>query len=211
MSRRMRFSDVVKPTTKREALENYTVNNQSPDFIRPEGGDLGKVAEKKMVEGIDVKDLMLQELDTWVPVFRKLSKERDPDMIMREASPLAALTQVALLLGGSERAKVDVSKQILDRVMGKPVDRSVNLSADIMKLRDVEIDHELRRLIHKLPVDELRSLARGPGQNRETQPSSSPPLEGSATRGEETLGLQAQQDAGEVPDEQEENKGTPGS
>lgn len=197
----MRFVDVVKPTTKGEAFNNYTTNNQDPDFIKPKGGHKGKKAESELVEAIDVKDLMLQELDIWVPVFRKLSKERDPDMIIREASPLAALTQVSLLLGGSERAKIDVSKQILDRTMGKPVERSVNLSADLMKLRDVEVDNELRRLINKLPVDELKSLAGKPGQEREKKTSESSSPEGSTTRRTQTLEHKDQQDASEVPEE----------
>lgn len=156
MSRRMRFSDLGR-VRRSAGLERSVLDHMGEPMVQ-HNENRAKKKEEDMCEALDKRRLVEELVEEWLPVFKRIKSEKDADLILNEASPLAALTQISLMLGGSERVKLEATKQVMDRSMGKPVERSISLNGDIMKMREKEVDNEIGRILNKLGTGEVKEL-----------------------------------------------------
>ena len=73
--------------------------------------------------------------------------------ILNALEPVATKMLGSILMGGTEKARLDAINQVLNRTMGKPIERQLSLHSDISKLSEEEVDREISKLVTKLSPD----------------------------------------------------------
>lgn len=109
--------------------------------------------EDEIIEALDDKKIFIETMKDWMKFNRRMKTSKDPQKILMEATPQAARTFAMLTFFGSERAKIEASREILNRTIGKPVERQMNLTADISNLSMAEVDREILRITHKIDYE----------------------------------------------------------
>ncbi|HEX5033143.1 MAG TPA: hypothetical protein VFW62_01565 [bacterium] len=123
-------------------------------------GETTETTEDDLIDALDEKALLLEMMREILPTWRRLRNIRDPEAILQLAGPHAARTLMhAMMFGNIERREVAATK-ILDRVIGKPVERKMTLSGDLHKLSEQEVDREIGRILQKLGPGELAGILR---------------------------------------------------
>lgn len=109
--------------------------------------------EDEMVEALDDKKIFVETMKDWMRFNKRIKTSKDPQKILMEATPQAARTFAMLTYFGSERAKIEASREILNRTIGKPVERQMSLTADISNLSMAEVDREILRITQKVDYE----------------------------------------------------------
>lgn len=136
--------------------------------------------EDDLIEALDEKRLLIEMMREVLPTWRRLRNIRDPEAILELAGPHAARTLLHVMMFGDKERREAAAVKILDRVIGKPVERKMTVNADLHKLSEQEVDREIARILRKLGPDAVAGL-----------------LGGVAPRGE-VVAAQAVEAAGEV-------------
>lgn len=98
--------------------------------------------EDQLIKAIQQKQLF----DTFYPKIQKLMRDGGTaESVLKKSESLAAVTLVELLQSDKDEVRRAVAKDILERVGGKAVERSVNVN--IGHLADKDIDAQIKRLI----------------------------------------------------------------
>jgi hypothetical protein len=71
------------------------------------------------------------------------------DAILKRSEPLAAVKLVQHSQSDDPHVSLKASTEILNRVSGKPVERSVNVFADISKMNEKDVDAQIMMLLEK--------------------------------------------------------------
>lgn len=127
---------------EKAVLEDFSTLNHNPR--RPDRADY------EHARALDEKEVVIEIMREFIPIFKKINRTNNSGAILQTLEPMAAKMLGTLLIGGSERGKIEVCKQILDRTMGKPIERQFSLHSDISKLSEAEVDNEITKLLNKL-------------------------------------------------------------
>lgn len=96
------------------------------------------------------------------PLIRQLIETREIslDTFGKEIAPLAAIKMASLLTSDKDDVALRASERIMDRELGKPVERRQILHADIKDLNPKQLDNEILRYLKKDPklLEELKQL-----------------------------------------------------
>lgn len=71
------------------------------------------------------------------------------ETILRKSQALAALRLVQLLNSEKDDVRLKAAEKLLDRSLGRPVERKVSIYADLETLSPSEIDRRLKSLLKK--------------------------------------------------------------
>lgn len=78
------------------------------------------------------------------------------DSVLKESEPYAALQLTELALRSEkDDVRLRAANAILDRTLGRPVERSMNVYADISKMRDEDLDRQLVQLIKQTGAEQV--------------------------------------------------------
>lgn len=124
--------------------------------------------EDKINSEIDERQLFMQSMMEFLPIFKRFQNLKDPEAIIQLASPLAAKSLVHCMMFGDNKLRESAASKILDRAIGKPVERQVAITADLNQLTDEEVENDISRILHELGPEEVKKLF-GSGKHRPDQ------------------------------------------
>lgn len=107
------------------------------------------------------------------PLIQQLlvTKEISLDTFGKEVAPLAAIRMASLLMSEKDEVALKASEKIMDRELGRPVERRQVLHADVKDLSNKQLDNEILRYLKKDPTllreIEGKILAEVPLETRE--------------------------------------------
>lgn len=98
--------------------------------------------------------------DELMPVIRACAiAQGGSEMILKKSEALAALQLIESLDSDKDDVRLKASVEILNRVSGKPVERTLNIYSDISKLNERDIDSQILRSIEKSGATKLIEAA----------------------------------------------------
>ena len=120
--------------------------------------DTSDSPEDQMIAALDEKALIVELMREILPTFKKLKNMKDPESILMLGAPSAAKTLLHVMLFGTRDQKESAATKVLDRVIGKPVERKIHLGADLHKLSESEVKLEILRIVRKLGPEGMAGL-----------------------------------------------------
>ncbi len=141
--------------------------------------------EDDMNQDLDERKLFMESMMEFLPIFKKFNQLKDPESILQMAGPIAARTLVHCMVFGDNKTRESSASKVLDRVMGKPVERQISLMGDIHKMTEEEVDSDIARILQKLPEEEVRKLLGGRRLDIQEGAAQGSPIEGIPIRGNE--------------------------
>lgn len=136
------------------ALERNAVEGYQDDSLGYGHGKLNKgqfgpssnPTEDKMIQMLDDKQVLGELLEEVLPIYKRTKKMKNADEILSAYQGVAARSLVRPMFFGSHKEVRQSAKEVLDRVLGKPIERQMRLTANVDAMSEAEIDNELRRL-----------------------------------------------------------------
>ena len=110
-----------------------------PEFVGNPEGDLEAIEEYK------AREYRIRHLDG---VADRLGHLRNADDILHEFSSDAARLLVAEMFTGSKAERLKAIQQVLDRTMGRPVERTITMN--VKEMKDGELDNKIKDLMYGL-------------------------------------------------------------
>lgn len=111
--------------------------------------------EDNAIDKIDERQLFMESMMEFLPIFRKFQSLKDPESIIQMASPLAAKALVHCMMFGDNKLRESAASKILDRAIGKPVERQIAITGDLNRMTDEEVDNDIARILQELGPDEV--------------------------------------------------------
>lgn len=108
--------------------------------------------EDEMIEALDEKMELLDILKDIAPVLKRIRRIDDVDAILESGAPIAAKLLMRLMIAGDGKVQLSAIQEVLNRHLGKPIERQMNLNADVGKLQENEVDRQILRLIKKVEL-----------------------------------------------------------
>lgn len=102
--------------------------------------------EDKLIASLDEADLY-RELRPAIKAALKFGG--GSETILRRSQGLAAARLVDLLNSPREDIRLKAINQVLDRALGRSIERKVNIYADLEGLNEKELDRRLKQLMSK--------------------------------------------------------------
>lgn len=102
--------------------------------------------ENKLIQALDEADLF-RELQPAIQAALKFGG--GSESILRRSQGLAAARLIELLNSPKEDVRLKAISQVLDRALGRSIERKVNVYADLEGLNEKELDRRLRQLMQK--------------------------------------------------------------
>jgi hypothetical protein len=97
--------------------------------------------------GVEKEMELFQEL---MPAIRQILKSGGgADQVLKKSEPLAAVNLVKHAHSEDAGVALKASIEILNRVSGKPVERSMNIYADISKTNEADLDNQILRILEQ--------------------------------------------------------------
>ena len=106
-------------------------------------------------EEIDERQLFMQQMMEFLPIFERFKNIKDLETIMQLAGPIAAKALVHCMMFGDNKIRESAASKILDRVIGKPVERQLSITGDIHRMSEQEMDNDIIRIVNKLGIEEV--------------------------------------------------------
>jgi hypothetical protein len=104
---------------------------------------LNALAQKELIEHLG-------------PTLTRILREGGgAEAVLKKTEKYAAVTLASLLVSENDAVRRQAAKDILERVSGKAVERSVNIYGDIAKLNERDIDQQILQLIGKTQADKI--------------------------------------------------------
>lgn len=102
--------------------------------------------ENKLIAALDEADLF-RELQPAIQAALKFGG--GSESILRRSQGLAAARLIELLNSPKEDVRLKAISQVLDRALGRSVERKINVYADLEGLNEKELDRRLKQLMQK--------------------------------------------------------------
>lgn len=119
--------------------------------------------ERKLIAAIQKKrgiDKELELFDSLLPTLKKLIKAGGTaEQVLKQSEPHAAVTLVSLLGSDKDDVRRAAAKDLLDRTLGKPVERSVNIYGNVSQMADGDLDRQIMLLAQATGSDKLLAKA----------------------------------------------------
>lgn len=102
--------------------------------------------ENKLIAAIDEANFYRQ-LQPYIKAA--MAAGGSAETILRKSQAMAALRLVELLNSEKDDVRLKAAEKLLDRSLGRPVERKVSIYADLETLSPQEIDRRLKNLLKK--------------------------------------------------------------
>lgn len=118
--------------------------------------------------------------DMIMPAIREVVKSGGgADAILKKSEPLAAMKLIEATNSDKDEVRLKAATEILNRTLGRPVERSLNLHADVGRLSDKDLDSQIARLMsqsgaREAIIDATLSVEPTPTKKRKTPKAPKP-------------------------------------
>lgn len=109
-----------------------------------------------------VEDALINELDDkrlaemFLPAIKAvLAAGGGATAILKNSEVLAAIRLATVAMSGKPEQALKASIEILNRVQGRPVERTLSIYADVSEMNDDQLDREIRQLAKQAGVTEV--------------------------------------------------------
>lgn len=110
--------------------------------------------------------------DQFMPAIKKLVQSGgSAEAVLAKSEPLAAATLVSLLKSGDASTKRQAANDILNRVSGRPIERSMTVFADINRMTESELDKQINALFSTLNPNQLNAPKKALQKRRSHKPA----------------------------------------
>lgn len=125
----------------------------------------------------NTEDLLIEELDNkrlydfFMPAIKAvIASGGGADAIMKKSEVMAAIRLAEIAAAGSEANALHASKEILNRSLGKPVERHLSIHAEIAGLTEEQLDQQILLLAKKAGAEEVvQMIARPKASTKRTR------------------------------------------
>lgn len=109
--------------------------------------------------------------DLFLPAIKEIIKSGGgAEAILKNSEALAATRLMTTALKGREEAALKAATAILDRTLGRPVERRLNVYADVAEMSDEQLDREIFLLAKRAGVkEEVIEILAEPSKGRTTE------------------------------------------
>lgn len=90
------------------------------------------------------------------------------DQILRKSAGVAAATLIKSMYSQRPDIALKAAERILDRTQGRPVERKISLTGDIMEMNERELDRQLRLLAKETGAEHLLDAVIGKALSSKT-------------------------------------------
>jgi hypothetical protein len=155
-------------------------------------------AEHKMISELHQKNL----LEKYRPIIDMISKYDSPDAMIKKSLPMSVLGLIVSQFSENEGIALKARTEIINRGLGKPVERTVNIYGDIAQMNEKDMDNQILQLFNKTDANRLIEGSQ-PKIKQKRKPRKSEPLVYEARVSEErTQAPQPATEAGPSSDSQ---------
>lgn len=139
----MYYNDMSKAKKKRGAYQEISdALSDAPDLNGNPEENLIALEENR------IRAYRIQNMEN---VLNRLSSLRNSDDILYEfGSDAARLLVIEMHTARSSADRLKAIQQVLDRTLGKPIDRSITLNHNVKELKDEELDAQIKDMLHDL-------------------------------------------------------------
>lgn len=114
--------------------------------------DIDEESEKKIIDSID--DKRLAEL--FLPAIKAVIRNGGgAEAILKNSEAMAAARLSTTALEGKSDLALKAAIEILNRTQGRPVERRLNVYADVAEMSEEQLDREIYQLAQKAGVTEI--------------------------------------------------------
>lgn len=125
-------------------------NKNEDDLIASIGRK--RAAERKL----DLEYELFQQL---LPAIRSVFKSGGgADQMLKKSEPLAAMRLIKSAMDEDAGVALKASTEILNRVSGRPVERTMTLFADVGRINEKDLDNQILRLLKQTGQDGAHQL-----------------------------------------------------
>lgn len=125
--------------------------------------------ERDLINAIHKKRKLEPQIESEFALFQKiLPALREvirtgggPDQILKKSESVAAMTLLESTQSEKEEIRLKAATEILNRTMGKPIERSVNVYGDISKMSEADVDHQIMSLLDRTNSKKLLETTLG--------------------------------------------------
>lgn len=110
--------------------------------------------EDSVIDRIDQSREFTEMMAEHLVSYKKLKYHKDIDGKLKALANSCPDILATALFTGNQAEKLKAVKEILDRVQGKPIERTMNLNMAVENKTEAEIDNELKRLEQKFRREE---------------------------------------------------------
>lgn len=124
---------------------------------RTEDDVINSIAKKRAAEmKLDVEFEIFQQL---LPAIRAVVRSGGgADQMLKKSEPLAAMKLIKSTMDEDPSVALKASTEILNRVSGRPVERTMTLFADVGRLNERDLDSQILRLMKQTGADGAHQL-----------------------------------------------------
>lgn len=115
--------------------------------------------EDKLIASLD--DQKLYEL--FMPAIKQVIKSGGgADAILKNSEALAATKMASAVFSEKAEVSLKAAIEILNRVQGKPVERHLNIYADVARMSEEQLDQEIMQLAKRAGVKNVIDIVTAP-------------------------------------------------
>ena len=97
-----------------------------------------------------------QLFDEFMPLIKSIiDAGGSAQEILKKSAPFAAAVMACSLRDENSQVRLKAAERIVEQEVGKAVERSMHLNLDVAKLREQDLDAQIRRLMQTTGVKEL--------------------------------------------------------
>lgn len=103
-----------------------------------------------MADKLDSAREYAMMLEEHLVSYKKLRKHKDIDTKLKAIAQMCPDVYLTVLATGDAGERLKAANSVMDRVQGKPIERTMNMNMIVENKTEAEIDNELKRLAAKL-------------------------------------------------------------
>lgn len=99
---------------------------------------------------LEEHDVLNYRVKNWDNILDRMSRLRNADDVLHEFGVDAARLLVVEMFTAKSDIRIKAIQQILDRTLGKPIDRSISVNHNVKEMKDEELDAQIKDMLHDL-------------------------------------------------------------
>jgi hypothetical protein len=124
---------------------------------------MGNKEERELINAIHKKRKLEPKIEAEFQLFQRMlpaireaiNANGGADAILKKSESIAAMTLIEATQSEKDEVRLKAASEILNRTIGRPVERSVNIYGDISKMNERDIDNQIMQLIDRTGAKNL--------------------------------------------------------
>lgn len=129
------------------------------------GKSMRNKQEQDMVSALQKKRAVEAKVDREFDLFKQMlpairaaiKANGGADAVLKKSETIAAMELIKATQSEKDEVRLKAATEILNRTIGRPIERSVNIYGDISKMNEADVDSQILMLLEKTGAKQLVS------------------------------------------------------